>query len=863
MSPLLLTASRRGLARHPWQTGLAVLGVALGVAVVAAIGLANSSALAAFGLATETVAGRATHQVLAGPSGLPDDLYSRLRLAGAGAGLAPVVEAVVSLPASSDPGVPGRMLPGRTLRLLGIDPFAEPPVRPHLASLRDAGADIAGFLTRPGTALLAAETADELGLALGSEFQLRVGAHTRDLELAGALEGADELSRRALADLVVVDIATAQEITGRVGFVSRIDLIVPPGEAGTAALAKIAALLPAGAALVEVGPRARSIASLSAAFRLNLRALSLLALLCGAFLIYNTMTFSVVQRRPLLGMLRALGVSRREIFTLVLGEALAVGIAGTALGLPLGLGLARVLVRLVSRTVSDFYFAVTVARVEVSPWQLVVPAVLGLGATLLAALPPAAEATGTPPRGVMLRSLAEEKSRRSLPRLAWASVACFAAAALLLAAPEKWLIGRSVAVAFAGLFCTTLGCACLAPGATLLASRAARPLLGRAFGLLGRLAAGSIEAALSRTAVAVASLMVAVSVTVGVGLMIGSFRGALERWLERTLEADVYVSATRPGHPPPIDEALLARFVAAPGVARINTVLASWLPTPEGGTLLRALDLDARGKASFEFAQGNPAEAWPAFDRGEVVLVSEPFAYRRGLEPGMRIDLRTDAGPVGFEIGGVYVDFSSDQGAVAISRRAFDRFWQARGATALGVFVAPAADRDAVMRDLSALAASSGAELEIRATGALRAASLEVFDRTFLITGVLRLLAGLVAFIGVVAALMALELERSREMGVLRALGLEPRGIWGLVAGQTGLMGLTAGLLALPVGTLLAALMVYVINRRSFGWRLHLALDPGVLAEAVLLALAAALLAGLYPAWKMARTRPAVALREE
>ncbi len=860
MSPLLRRASRRGLARHPWQAGLAVLGVALGVAVVAAIGLANSSALAAFGLATETVAGRATHQILGGPSGLPDDLYRRLRLAGTGVGLAPVVDAAANLPAA-----PGSTLPGRTLRLLGVDPFAERPFRPVLfgrgrsgTGLGGRGVDLAGFLAQPATALLAETTARELDLTPGSTFELRLGGRTHTLHLAGTLAGADELSRRALADLVIADIATAQELTGGLGLLSRIDLIVPAGDTGEAMLARVRALLPANAELVEVGTRSRAITEMSAAFRLNLRALSLLALVCGAFLIYNTMTFSVVQRRPLLGMLRALGVSRREVFGLVLGEALVVGLAGTALGLPLGLLLARGLVQLVSRTVSDFYFTATVSRVEVSAWLLAGPALLGLGATLLAALPPALEATRTPPRAVMLRSLAEEKSRRALPRLALAAVAGFALCGLLLALP-----GRSVAVAFAGLFAAILACACLAPGATLLAARAARPLLGRAFGLLGRMAAGSVETTLSRTAVAVASLMVAVSVTIGIGLMVGSFRGAVVQWLESTLAADVYISAARSGLPPPIDDALLARFRSAPGVERINTLLVSWLPTADGGTMLKALNLDSRGKASLSLTAGDPAALWPAFDRGEAILVSEPLAYHRGLVPGSRLTLRTDEGERAFEVGGVYADYSSDQGAVMLSRQGFERFWRARGHSALAVFVAPGAEPDAVAHGLQQVAAGSGVDLEIRATRALKAASLEVFDRTFLITGVLRFLAGLVAFIGVVASLMALELERAKEIGVLRALGLEPRSIWGLVAGQTGLMGLTAGLLALPVGTLLAALMVYVINRRSFGWRLDLALDPGVLAQAVLLAVAAALLAGLYPAWKMARTSPAVALREE
>ncbi len=145
----------------------------------------------------------------------------------------------------------------------------------------------------------------------------------------------------------------------------------------------------------------------------------------------------------------------------------------------------------------------------------------------------------------------------------------------------------------------------------------------------------------------------------------------------------------------------------------------------------------------------------------------------------------------------------------------------------------------------------------------LRQASLSTFDRTFAITSVLRLLAILIAFVGILNALMAMQIERARELAVLRANGLTPRQLWGLVSGETGLIGLLAGVLAIPLGVLQALVLILVINRRSFGWILQTSLSPGILLQAVALALAAALLAGLYPAWRMAGTPPALALREE
>ena len=197
-----------------------------------------------------------------------------------------------------------------------------------------------------------------------------------------------------------------------------------------------------------------------------------------------------------------------------------------------------------------------------------------------------------------------------------------------------------------------------------------------------------------------------------------------------------------------------------------------------------------------------------------------------------------------------------------MSRKTYEQFWEDRGISSLGLYVTPEHDVATLVASLRGLVAAEQ-EVLIGSNRALREASLDIFDRTFTITSVLRLLTTAVAFVGVLSALMALQLERERELGVLRATGFTPRQVWVLITAQTGLMGFVAGLLALPVGMLLASVLVFVINRRSFGWTLQLEILPGLFVEAVLLALVAAFLAGLYPAFKMARTSPAVALREE
>ncbi len=536
---LLWRSSLRHLLRHPWQFGLAVVGVALGVAVVVSIGLANASASRAFTLSSEAVTGRATHQVVGGPERIPDDAFRRLEIEGGIEKAAPVVDGWVGIPA-----IPGAKTgaPARTFHLLGVDPFSEGPFRPYLGTVASGAPQgpssiaLGPLLTRPGACVLAAGTAREMGLRPGDAFTVRAEGAERRLVLAGTLEPRDANTRSAIGDLLLMDIASAQEALGRIGRIDRIDLILDEGAAGRRQLARAAAVLPPGLQILPASGRTRATEEMTRAFRLNLTALSLLALICGAFLIYNTMTFSVVQRRQWIGTLRALGVSRREIFALVLGEAFAVAVLGTGAGLGAGVLLGRGLVRLVTQTINDLYFVVSVRELAVPASTLALGALLGLGATLLAALVPAIEATQAPPRAALLRSTLEARLRRSLPRVTLLGLG-------LLAAGGALLLPRNLAVSFMGLFAVILGCALLTPAATVLLIGLLRRPLGALLGVLGRMAAGGVVASLSRTAVAISALVIAVSVTVGIGVMVDSFRQTVIRWLGTTLQSDIYVSA--------------------------------------------------------------------------------------------------------------------------------------------------------------------------------------------------------------------------------------------------------------------------------------------------------------------------------
>ena len=450
MIPVIVRLALRYISRRFFQSAMFVLGVALGVGVVVAIDIANSSASRAFSLSSESIVGRATHQIAGGPNGFSTGVYTRLRLEQGIKQSAPVVTEFARVGGS-----------GQTLRLLGVDPLAEPPFRSYLAG---AGAEadwraLNRLIVEPGAVVVSEALAGRLGLELEDGLEISAGGRFSRARLVGILRPDNNASRQALDDLIISDIATAQELIGRSGRISRIDLILDAEQ-----VAPLRAALPAGIRLVDVKEE-NSLDQMIAAFELNLQAMSLLALVVGLFLIYNTVTFSVVQRRGALGIMRSLGTTRGQIFRFILLEAFILGVVGTALGLALGIILGRGAVALVSQTISDLYFSVNVAGISIMPGTLAKGAVIGIAASLLAAALPSWDATRTPPAGIMKRSLEEETARRLLPAMTAGAVGLNLLGFALLGAEG------SLALGFAALLCIVVGGALFTPAAMVVTMR--------------------------------------------------------------------------------------------------------------------------------------------------------------------------------------------------------------------------------------------------------------------------------------------------------------------------------------------------------------------------------------------------------
>jgi len=829
-SPLLLRAGLRYLLRHRWQGLLALSGIALGVAVVLAVDLANSGARAAFELSAQQLQGKATHRLVVPGAALPDDVYVHLLRQPGAPSMAPVVSGWVGVA-----GAAGRY------HLVGVDLFAETPFDRQLGRVSNRAGSTTDWLTQPGAVVLGETTARTLGVNRGDSLDVVFrGRHT-----ALHVLRIEAQHSRAADDLLLVDIATAKAALGMAGQLSYVDLVLD-----AAGEAWIRQRLPPAVQLQSVAEQAQGVQRLSAAFELNLTAMSLLALLVGMFLIFNAMSFSMVQRRNLFGRLRAVGVTPRELFGLVLLEAAIVAVAGTFLGLLLGVWLGHGLTRLVAATVSELYFNVSVTALHLDWTAVLVAAGLGVAATLLATLVPAWQAARTPPLTTLSRAALEQAARRGV-RL-WALLGLLLLAAGLLLALA---LPGGVIMSFAGLLALVLGAAMVTP----LVIRVLHHVLARA-ALPGiwRMGVRDLDRHLSRLGVAVAALMVALSASVGVGVMVESMRGSVNHWLSDLLSADLYVAAEGFDDGATLSPAVVREVAQLHSVVALSRYRERKLPLAGRRVELIGAHLAAPSRRGFALLSGAQS-AWKEFDAG-AVLVSEPLAYHLGLAPGESLDIPTPQGPLSVRVAAVFRDYASEHGRIFMDEALYLEHWPDQQVHSLALF-ARHADVAGMRRAASELAARHA--IVLTPAAAILEESMAVFDRTFRVTEVLRAVSLVVAFIGVLSALMALQLERGKEYAVLRALGLTRGQIAGLIGGESLLMGLLAACVAIPTGILMAWVLIESVQRRAFGWSMPFSVDGGLLLHTVLVGLLAAGLAAIYPAWRSAHRDPAPQLRED
>jgi putative ABC transport system permease protein len=627
------------------------------------------------------------------------------------------------------------------------------------------------------------------------------------------------------------------------------------------------------------------------AFHLNLTVLSMVSLLVGLFLVYNTVSFSVVRRRREIGMLSAMGMSRRAVTVLFISEAAAMGLVGGLLGAGCGALLAKSLMSRLSRTISDLYVSVdtTVAEASLVRFVFDLPlsvwvegAALGAIVSMLGALVPSWDAGQTAPAKALAPGDYESTQTARVPVLGWTGMLLILLAGVFAVPGPVWgvpLFGYGAAL------CLLLGLSCLIPlvirlfGRVWLAAGQSHVPSGGRIGLplVARLAADQISRAPGRNAVTISAMMVAISIMVGVDTMVGSFRETVREWIDQTVMADLIIAPANWLHGHEVGQlanriplSWVESLSAIPGVAALDTYRDVFVDLKGRRVALVSRDLRVHAERSrYLMVHGDSATILNQAVAKQGVVVSEVLARTVELHTGDTIRLTTPSGEQEFPILGIFFDYATDGGKIVMDRGVYQPLWSDDTTTVIPVYVEAGADRAIVRRlldeRLRGMAGSTDRQtpLIVISNAELKQEIMVIFDRTFTVTYVLELIAIIIAVLGIVNTLVLSVLQRRREFAMLRSLGTTMLHVRRLMVWESGYLGLLGGMLGVLGGMLLSVLLIEVINKQSFGWTIQFSLQPWVVVQALVLALGAAFVAAYIPAQWAVRQSIAEGLRYE
>ncbi|MCL4503412.1 MAG: ABC transporter permease [Deltaproteobacteria bacterium] len=894
------------LREYPGRTFLGILGIALGTAVYLSISLAADSAVRSFQAGVTAVAGKAQWRVQSPGAPLNEDLFPKLRHLPEIKAAAPVVESILEL---SGP-YQGPVL------LLGIDPFSEKYFRDYEF---EQGNDLSerawvDFLTRPDTILVADRLAARLKLKVGELLPVLVGPARNNLLIGGIFRSPSGLYPLE-GGVVLMDIGAAQELLHRLGRLDYIDLITRGSESGVRA--RLQKELPPGVEVVRPAALAQRTEGLVAAYRLNLAVLSAIALFVGMFLIYQSVTLSVVRRRREIGLLRTLGMTPGQVLLLFLSEGAVSGLAGGFVGLILGVGFAKGVLAVMTRNLTSLYMPVVAETVRVQGGLLVQAWGLAVAATLIAAALPAWEAARTQLRAVWHREELEERLESRVGLITWWGLMCLA----LAVAFSAWKVTEGPPwPGFAAAFLILLGFALLTPVS-------ARFLGERLEARLGTWPAASLgcrhlSGSLSRAAVSIAALACALGMLIAVTVMIGSFRQTVNDWVSRAISGDIFFGPamfSTAGYDQYLPPEILPELERDPEIADIYHYRVVRLPFKGRDILVIGGSFEVLAKhGGLWFRQGEtrkimqevasgtgetpalprPNPPLPPFSKGgespplakgdlggfsesvktvepkiqdakrqtangkPSVVISEPLAEAFHYKEGDTLTLPTPSGPQKLKIAGVFYDYRTDGPSVWMDFSNFRRSWRDRHLNAVRLYLK---DPAKVPQMQARLQQTYGSRYHLLALShrELRQGILRIFDETFALTYALEGVAVVVAVFGIITTFLVLIMERERELALLQTIGASKWQILGMVLTESGLASLLSFILGAASGSALSLLLIKVINKQAFGWTIQLHWVPGIYWQSLLLVLCLGLGAAAYPAWRAIQPHLAAILKEE
>ena len=845
----------RSLRARPLRTFLSAFGIILGVAGLLAIQITNGAALESLSALFEGTAGKAdlvvTNAAGADGESLPERVLRRLE------GSQVVKAAVPSLQLRTTLAV---QLPDSAISLsllgfdmggfvvYGIDPRADPAVRDY--KLKQGS-----FLSPSGGAqeiVLVENYAAESNLKVGSIIELLAAQGPQEFKIVGliAKEGAGLNNNGAFG---VIPLRTAQELFNRTGELDQIEIVLKPQYGALreqeSAKAELQSRLGGAYSITTTAAKGERVNQMLSGFSIGLNFMGGMALFVGAYLIYNTFSMTVIERTREFGLLRTLGLTRRQVVLQVLVEAGILGLAGSLAGALLGIGLAQGAARLLS----------SLLDLDAIPTTVNVPTILsslliGILVTVIAALIPAWQAGRISP----LEALRVRGIRREgwLLRHGWklGMVMLLISTIILVANPFPYDVQfRLGSITVVLLF---FGGTLLIPGSVGIWERLTRPLVSWLYGAAGRLGSSNLQRSKLRTTLTVAALMVGVSMIIITRGMTDSFRGDLEVWIDAYIGGDLMVNS-----PTPMRSQVMRRLEAMSGVAAVTpmrTLPVSW-QRPDGAVenlvfmgVEPATYLRVTGFV-FSDSQVDAAAATRQLMAGNTLFISSVLAEKHDLQPGDVLRLRTRSGDQDFHIAAVVVSFFNQGLTVHGSWSDMRRYFKTSDASAYLVKVAEGYPTETVrLRIEDAFAKRQG--LSVVSNQAVIDQVFRLLNQAYSMFDVMAIIAMLVGALGVVNTLTMNVAERIQEIGMLRSIGLTRGQTLVMVLAESLLMGLIGGVLGLAFGVLLTRIFLWSMTAMS-GYKINFVMPVMAVAAGLVIALLVSQLAAIFPARRAARTR--------
>lgn len=852
MIRLVRLFSLRHFYLEKWKSALTIVGIALGVAVFISIRTSIHSAMDAFRSTIDHVAGKTHLEIVSHGRGFDEKLFLLASRVDGVLAATPVVQYIAqSVQPINEP-----------LLILGIDIFSDQNFRSYEFQGRGDEENLLQFLLEPTAIAITRTFATKFGLDLGSRLQLLIGSSEVTFTVRGIME--EEGPAKALGgNFAILDIAHAQEAFGKVGLLDRIDLILTPEISPDRISETLRRILPHQLTVRRPQTRNSQVENMIGAFRLNLTALSFVSLFVGMFLIYNSMSISAIRRRREIGILRSLGVSEKTVLLVFLTEGAILGFLGAVLGIGLGLIMAKFTLASVSKTVTALYILVKAERLSISPSTLILGVVISVFVSVISAAGPAREASKTRPREALALTHLERKVALHTGKLLYAGFGALSLA--LIFALQKPILGKPL-LGFAAAFLILVGFSLVTPAGTRWLNTLFGPAVGRLFGTEGRLASHYLQDSLTRTAITIAALMTALAMLVSISIMILSFRRTVEIWIGQAITADIILTpagfavsgwdAYLPSEV--IDYSRKHKDAEAMDLIRVSEIEYKGRPVLLWAALTPVLFHQNR----LTFVRGDETRIIERVTQGSELIVSETFSLKFGVKEGENLFLQTPRGPKTFRIAAVFFDYTTENGMIIIDLDVYRRIWDDSRINRVALFLRDTTRLETVRTELVRRFSHKYPILAV-SNRELRNEILQIFDQTFAIAHALKVIAFIVAILGIVNSMLALVIERERDFGILRAIGTFKRQIQKMTLLEAQLMGMVSFFLGSASGILLSLVLIYVINKQSFGWTIQFFPIPSVFIQSIVLVIAAAFLAGLIPAHIAAKKQVAEAVKME